>query len=292
MKTVETKKCPSCSKLQPSRSLVTLERFSLYKCSCGLKFISPSLDIEGQKEIYQSSDKLEDVNPALSNYYEYETINQKSVTFRDYTKTLKALKGLISGRRILEVGCGTGGFLRVAKDQGWIVSGIDTSSENIRKAKAFGLDVEIADIFQYSTDERFDVVVLWDVVEHFQTPSVLIEQCKKLLRDGGMLVLATPHDPNILTYMAFFLKYISFSRVIFPLKQLYVIEHTSYFSEKTLTSFLVNNGFNVVKCWKTSTDLKRYRFSKFFRVALAGVFFLASCFGLKNRMIVIAKKEG
>jgi len=83
---------------------------------------------------------------------------------------------------------------------------------------------------------------------------------------------------------------VSFGKVIFPIKQLYVVEHTTYFSLKTLRRLLEGEGFRMLKSWKTETDLKRYRFSRVMRPLLRIGFFVARLTNFQNRVIIFAAR--
>ena len=242
-------------------------------------------------EIYRSSATLKEINPALKEYYEYDTLEPYSLTYRDYDRALKTLASLIQGRDLLEVGCGTGSFLKFAQSRGWRATGVDSSPENIRELEKKGIRGIATGFLDYSPSESFDVVVLWDLIEHPQDPFCFVEKARELLKRGGLLLIATPHDPNLLSNLATMAYRLSGGRIKFAARQLYVIEHTSYFSIKTLSMLLERANFKVVKAWKTETDLKRYYFSCFLRVVLYAAFFIAGRFGLQNRMIVIAKKS-
>jgi len=287
---VELKSCPVCKSQEGHQQLFELEKFSVFQCLCGHKFIDPSLDGPSQMEIYQSSEHLREINPALENYYEYDTLDPQSLTCKDYDRALHEVASLTAGREMLEVGCGTGSFLQFAQSKGWNVYGVDSSAENILKMQEQGISGTASDYLEFKTDRRFDVIVLWDLIEHPQDPITFVIKSQELLKEDGLLVIATPHDPNLLSYLASAFYRLSGGKIKFPVQQLYILEHTSYFSQKIMKLFLGNGGFHVLKSWKTETDLARYHFSKFMRWALQIAFLFARILNLQNRAIFIAKK--
>ncbi len=116
-------------------------------------------------------------------------INQQiEAVFGDASKTLD----------ILDVGCGGGLISEPLAAQGHHVLGIDPSATSIEVAKrhalSSGVDVTyqhgLADKLQ-ATGRQFDVVVNAEVVEHVPDQQALIEQCCKLVRPGGVVILAT-----------------------------------------------------------------------------------------------------
>ena len=287
----ETRQCPGCGDENKRRLLYRLDRTNVYRCKCGLEFISPSLDPVSMTEIYRSSETLKEMNGALQNYYEYDVLNPSSLTYRDYSQALEKLSNRTAGRRLLEVGCGTGSFLMFARTKGWQVTGLDSSPENIAALKKKGIDGYCSDYLAAVLPEKFDVIVLWDLIEHPQLPVRFVEKSRTLLKPGGFLLLATPLYPNLLSLMAGVIYRLSGGALQLPVSKLYFLEHTSYFNLGTLSHLIGREGFRTVCSWKTETDLKRYSFSLATRTALRAAFLAARCLDLQNRLIVIARFE-
>jgi len=271
--------------------IIKLERYSVFQCPCGIKYLDPSLDEAAQIAFYKNSESLKEINPALEEYYEYNTLDPKGRTARDYTRALRDLEGQVKGRDLCEVGCGTGGFLAFSKSKKWNVFGIDSSSENILKTCARGVDALQINIFEYTAPTKFDVVVLWDVLEHPQEPGKLIAKCRELLKPGGRLLIAIPFDPNVISVLGRFIYMMSLGMLRGPVSKWYILEHTSYFSKKGLRGLLERHDLKIVSWWKTETDLSRYKFGFVQRVILKVLFIVARVLGLQNRLIAIAGRN-
>ena len=289
-----THRCPACQ--QPYGNLkatYSLEKFNIYDCpSCKLRFIDPSLTAEQQMHIYQDSQELRQVNSACSNYYEYDILNPQTQTYRDYVRALVALEKIMSERTLCEIGCGTGKFLKLAQTRGWNVTGIDSSVENIKALQAAGMNAICNDVFSVVVpSSRFDVVVLWDVLEHPQKPAELLKKCQLLLKQDGILLVASPCYPNLLSIVAGILSHLSAGKIKAPLEQMYVLEHTSYFSLNILRPLLSSCCMRIVGFWKTETDLQRYFFKGFVRFFLKVAFLAARLFNLQNRFIALVKND-
>jgi 2-polyprenyl-3-methyl-5-hydroxy-6-metoxy-1,4-benzoquinol methylase len=103
-----------------------------------------------------------------------------------------------SGARLLDVGCATGTFLVRARAQGWQVRGIEPGEHMVAFARStHGLDVELggAEAAAGRFDSgSFDIITLWDVVEHLQHPLRVMRHLFDLLKPGGTLYLATPNE--------------------------------------------------------------------------------------------------
>lgn len=101
--------------------------------------------------------------------------------------------------RMLEVGAGEGYFCSAAREAGWEVVGLDVAYPHAARARQlFGLEVRVGDLL--SADLRpasFDVVCLFQTLEHLHEPRVFLARVGELLRPNGLLALSTP---NVLSY--------------------------------------------------------------------------------------------
>ncbi len=92
--------------------------------------------------------------------------------------------------RVLDIGCGHGGFLRAAKSDGAIVAGIELDPEGAHSCQASGLSVEHGSIFDVGAPKGpWDLVTLWDVLEHLEQPQEALTMIVPELAPGGTLVL-------------------------------------------------------------------------------------------------------
>lgn len=95
--------------------------------------------------------------------------------------------------RLLDVGCATGRFMSHAKDRGWIVRGVELNDDTAQIARDSGLKVQTGTLADMHTEESFDAVTMWDVVEHVREPLELLRDAHKRLAPKGCLWLATPN---------------------------------------------------------------------------------------------------
>ena len=95
---------------------------------------------------------------------------------------------------LLDIGAGTGVFLRAAKKRGWAVTGIEpnTSARNLANSMDPNTVFD-SDALQAFQDQSFDVITLWHVLEHLPDLEDDIKTVQKLLKPNGCVVVAVPN---------------------------------------------------------------------------------------------------
>ncbi|MSS71225.1 MAG: class I SAM-dependent methyltransferase [Candidatus Latescibacteria bacterium] len=137
--------------------------------------------------------------------------------------------------RLLDVGCAAGGFMAVAREQGWSVAGVDVNGPATAHAReALGLDVvtgTLADLPE--AYGGFDVVTLWDVVEHVPDPKGLIAQVRERVVEGGLIALSVPNVASLAAWVG---------KERWPM---FGDEHLTYFTPETIRKMVKFTGFEV-----------------------------------------------
>jgi SAM-dependent methyltransferase len=162
--------------LTPDRSV------ELYQCEeCGFQFFDPVL--VGSEDFYRVLER--------PGYYSPERIE-----FGDAVRFAQRL-GL---RRILDVGCGDGAFLDMAVRAGLRVTGLELNRVAAEKATAKGhqiLPKLLHELGPEDVDGGFDLITLFQVVEHLADPKTAIMAAKGLLTQGGHIAVAVPSAEGI-----------------------------------------------------------------------------------------------
>ncbi len=150
---------------------------------------------------------------------------------------MKELESYKKKGKLLDIGCYTGFFLELARDNGWEVEGLDPSnwaSEYARKN--FGLKVQSNLIENMDFPENnFDVITMWDVIEHLTNPIIALKKIQKILKSDGVFILTTYLMDS---WEAKLLK----SKYPFLMKM-----HLIHFTRKTLNYALEESGFEVLE---------------------------------------------
>lgn len=98
------------------------------------------------------------------------------------------------GKRLLEVGCGTGYVLRDLAAMGFRVTGLDMHGDGIRYAKKRvpSATFVVGDLFGYTPAKKFDAIGIFDVIEHIADDVQALGRCRSLLNPGGMVFVTVP----------------------------------------------------------------------------------------------------
>jgi 2-polyprenyl-3-methyl-5-hydroxy-6-metoxy-1,4-benzoquinol methylase len=149
---------------------------------------------------------------------------------------VRLIKRYANGTRLLDIGCGEGFFLFNASKAGYSARGIEISQDVAEYARReFGLDVEAKSFEELRfKDDCFDVVTLWQVLEHMPYPLMVLKEIHRILKPGGLLVASTPDIEGILARML--------RRRWWNLRRL----HINQFTTETLTDILSRAGFKKV----------------------------------------------
>lgn len=135
---------------------------------------------------------------------------------------------------ILDVGCFNGFFVKKLGDMGYDACGIDFNNKAIEYgAVRYGLGKVIAvkDINELAQENKtYDIITLFDVIEHVEHPQALLLSLKGLLRKGGMLILSAPNN-----------------RMFWRPALDYPPHHLSRFYPATIRTFLSRSGFKTVQ---------------------------------------------
>lgn len=104
--------------------------------------------------------------------------------------------GVLGGKRVLDVGPGTGELMLRLARRGAEVEGLEPHDRHLLFLRERGLRVRGATAEQHAADPgnlgRYDAITLWDVIEHVNRPDATLRACHALLRPGGLLLLDTP----------------------------------------------------------------------------------------------------
>jgi 2-polyprenyl-3-methyl-5-hydroxy-6-metoxy-1,4-benzoquinol methylase len=212
-----------------------------------------------------------------------------------FARGLKRLGELRSPGRLLDVGCSYGAFMVLAQRTGWGTSGVELSESPAKFAREERhLDVFTGTVEQAAYPEgHFDVITLWDVIEHFDDPVSTLTEIRRIMAPGGILFVFTINQESLLTAVGHLLYKLSLKRWKHLMALFYDVHHNFFFSPRTITSFLKRSGFEVADIQFGAANVRRWRTVPISPLMIFGsdvIDFLSGLVKRRYRMLVYARK--
>jgi ubiquinone/menaquinone biosynthesis C-methylase UbiE len=193
----ELMKCEICGGqdfsdfLECTDHFLTKEKFKLAKCnSCGFVFLNPRPDTDKLHLYYDSPDYISHSGS------EKGIINKvyKKIRTHTHKKKYNLVKKHSQGKKILDIGCGSGELLNLFKMKGWETLGVEPN-ENARKFAMLTHKLNVIDENETEKipDHSFPAIMLWHVLEHVPGLNERMEELKRILQTDGVLFVAIPH---------------------------------------------------------------------------------------------------
>ena len=234
---------PQISKMTGVQNIVECE-------NCNLMFTNPRFSTDELELVYSSEDviggswqnfwylfnsKLPDSSTSGKKRTSYD-----SMLYQWKFDIISKYSSPPNGRiKLLDIGCGDGKFVFDASQRGFDAVGIDLSPDRIAKGKELydlnDAQLKCMNVNEFSSHEKFDVIVMWDVIEHVESPSKLLESIK-LISHEQTKVFALTMSLDSITYRLFGQNW----NYINP------TQHLHYFSHTTMEKLFTKVGMGLV----------------------------------------------
>jgi 2-polyprenyl-3-methyl-5-hydroxy-6-metoxy-1,4-benzoquinol methylase len=162
----------------------------------------------------------------------------KSFKFSSHKKLINFV---YPNSRVLDVGCSKGYIARELKKKGCSITGIDINKEDLREAKKYCDRTILGDITKKDIKEKFDVIILGDIIEHVVQPLDLLKKLRKNLDKGGYILISTPNIVNIYPRLKIFLGSFDYEDIGF-----FDRTHLRFFTLKTFKKMVADSGYSIV----------------------------------------------
>jgi SAM-dependent methyltransferase len=196
----------------------------LVRCrQCGFQYVNPRLRSDLILSSYAEGD-----DPAY--------VSQLEARERTFASSLDEIERL-AGRRgtLLDIGTAAGAFVAAARDRGWRAEGCEPNRWLADwGSRHYGIRIRQGSLFEQPYDpQSFDVITLWDVIEHTVNPREVLDRCHTLLRPGGIVVV---NYPDIGSWIA---------RALGRRWLFLTSVHLYYFDRRTIADMLRRSGYAV-----------------------------------------------
>jgi SAM-dependent methyltransferase len=147
-------------------------------------------DTYSWKETLTAESKITRITRKLEKIYRYHMLNYET------SKVVKVAKRKTG--KLLDVGCGSGDRLDVFKRLGFDTYGVEVSGSAEYAREHLGLNVKRGDLFEVSfSDSFFDIITLYNVLEHTHSPQKIIRELYRILKKDGIIVIQVPNTDCI-----------------------------------------------------------------------------------------------
>jgi 2-polyprenyl-3-methyl-5-hydroxy-6-metoxy-1,4-benzoquinol methylase len=232
--------CPICDSSLFERFVVCKDytvsgkNFEIKACkSCGLKLTNPRPAENEIGDYYKSESYISHSNTSKGLidklYHQVRTI-----TLRDKLNLINSFG--LPERKLLDIGCGTGYFLKLCQQDKWQINGIEPDP-NARQIAQANTGTEIKDnILSSYVSNTFSVITMWHVLEHVHQLNLTIDWLHQHLTKEGRLVVAVPNHQS------------DDAKVFNEHWAAYdVPRHLYHFDRSTMKQLMINHGFELVQ---------------------------------------------
>jgi len=281
--------CPACGERR-ARTLHRRPARRILRCACGLVFIDP-LPSEAEvaaREAEAFRGELLAETRAMFDAYGRGYRDDDPVV-RAFARHLATLGRLAAGRRLLDVGVGTGLLVHLARQAGWDAAGVDICAEAAERAgREFGVAVAVGDFLAVDLRGGYDAITMADVVEHSRDPRAFLARAHALLAPGGVLYVGVPNHRSLVYLAGDALGWLPGTGGL--VDRLYVPNHYQYFTPQALAALAREAGFTVAALEQENSYLGRYELSPVVRGGLAVLLAAGRAVGMESRLALFARR--
>lgn len=164
-------------------------------------------------------------------------ISQACAREKSFEQYIPLIKKYAHTGTLLDIGTAGGSFLSVAKKYGWDVRGIEPSTWLSTFGRShYGVTIDQGTLFDHQyQDKHFDLITLWDVLEHVDDPYITLLEVKRILKDDGLIIINYPNVGSML------------AKLTGRKWWFYLSVHLYYFTPRTIKLLLTKAGFTPFK---------------------------------------------
>jgi len=193
--------------------------------------------------VTSGTDGTDDYSARYAEEFQEEKIGSCWRLLRERTEDLRGIKN------ILDIGCGSGAFLDLAKEEGLCTAGLEIAPTAALAAVRKGHEIycNSVEIEAFPSGCQFDLIVMWDILEHLTHPHLALGNAFELLAPGGRLFILTPMMGSIFDRWGIKLARLSGTRLNQLLRMCWSRDHLFRFHPSGIGQVLRSLGFTQVK---------------------------------------------
>lgn len=234
---VEITHCTLCGAAE-REEVFCEEPFRVLRCSsCGMVYVTPRLKPEVLPHVYDEGYWTSE-GPKHRGYADYRS--EEALYLKTFRKRFEIIDRYVDKPgRLLDVGCAAGFFLKVASERGWQLEGVELSPDIAAHAREdFGFEQVHVGTLETAPYEpgSFDLLTMWDVLEHVPDPKALLIEARSFLKSDGLLILETQDVSS------------AFAKRMGPKWQHFKhLEHLHHFDPRTIRRLFDEAGFEILE---------------------------------------------
>lgn len=268
---IKVDKCPFCN--QKNRTEVQKQEFNdvyidlinpelnkevryWYECdNCNFLYRSPKLDEKEQEILYEKYRDVSFRNETADEYFTRITSydNENSENYQKISWFLEKINNNIleQKNKVLDVGCGGGVLLHKIKDMlpKSLTYGVEPNIlySNLARDRSNAVEIKTSYFYKNLFEEKFDIIVSSDVLEHVDKPTVFLKDIYYSLRKNGILFLEIPSPTNF--------------NELKSEHDMFNIAHHVFYTENIIKEYLINTGFEhiMIKDIKNNSNVWKLR---------------------------------
>lgn len=286
--------CYLCAKKR-FQTLYSFDDFDIVRCKqCGLVSTTFSVDRAVLEEMYSASYYHQRRDYYFQNIVTNNKAIKENANIKEFKRGLSLIERYKDGGKLLDIGCAIGVFLSLARKRGWKTYGVDISQYAASFAReVLGLKVFAGELGEVKFPGKcFDVITLWDVLEHLPDSSIQLQEIRRVLKDDGILLMNTPNESALLRLLAWRIFRLSGRKISYPIRKLYHQFHLSYFTPQTLQYLLEKNGFELILLEQRCIPVIKARGRPLERLIVKVISWAEQLCHKEYELLVIAKKQG
>lgn len=228
-KMAEYRNCPICG-CDENELIFVKGGFRHVRCQCEFIYVNPTAQDKFREEFFR--DIYHSWTEVLLTEEQIKIDNIKFEYGLNIIEPYKNAKGLL-----VDIGAGTGQFLKIARDRGWGVCGIEFNKKAVEQIQSLGIDVVDKPLEDSTLEETsVDVITLWEVLEHINDINGFMTNVSCILKSGGLLFICVPNINALVT------------RVLHEKSGTFAgYSHVNFFSIDSLGSLCEKHGFKILE---------------------------------------------